>query len=408
MTEAIETRVRRTIINKSDPRYIPLKELTIRAAKLWNVALERTRTNYQVTGRNISFPELDHQLLSEDNDAYRSLPAKVSKMVLMDYYASMKSFFELLAMKGTGEYKRRVNLPRSANESAGRVVTFTKQSVNKGSQAETFKIGLVGEKVELGVGIPQADVQFVRLVPRGGHIVVEVGVTTKRATKVELPINRVAFVDPGMNNVMTVTSNVFSPLIYSGRKLKSTCIFYMHKSAKLQMAGKSTRGHILWTRRNLEVSRQCHELTNHLVDVLVQNKIDTLIFGHNKGMKTGINLGRKTNKSFGSMPIRTIIDYLSYKLRSVGVRMIVTEESYTSKCSFLDAEEVRHHDEYAGSRVKRGLFVASSGKAINADINGSLNIGRKCLTKMGLYTEELDLQLRASIHNPKIVKTYIT
>lgn len=139
---------------------------------------------------------------------------------------------------------------------------------------------------------------------------------------------------------------------------------------------------------------------------LVKNQIDTLIFGHNKGMKTGINLGRATNKSFGSMPITTIIDYLSYKLRAAGIKMVLTEESYTSKCSFLDAEEIRHHDEYAGRRVKRGLFVASSGKAINADVNGSLNIGRKYLTKVGLYTEELDQQLRAAMHSPRVVKTY--
>ena len=104
--------------------------------------------------------------------------------------------------------------------------------------------------------------------------------------------------------------------------------------------------------------------------------------------------------------IATIIDQLSYKLRAAGIEMVVTEESYTSKCSFLDAEEICHHDKYAGSRVKRGLFKASSGKAINADVNDSLNVGRKYLTKVGLYTEELDRQLRAAMHNPRVVKTY--
>ena len=56
--------------------------------------------------------------------------------------------------------------------------------------------------------------------------------------------------------------------------------------------------------------------------------------------------------------------------------------------------------------IKDGKFKASSGKAINADVNGSLNIGRKYLTKVGLYTEELDQQLRATMHNPRVVKTY--
>ena len=327
-------------------------------------------------------------------------------MVLRDYYAAMKSFFELLALKRAGGCKRRVNLPGRANEQAGRAITFSKQSINKGSRSTSFKIGLAADKVELDAGIPKVDVQFVRVVPRSGHLVVEVGVRVKILIGAAKSTDRVAFVDPGMNNVMTVTSNVFTPLLYSGRKLKSTCLFYIDRAATLQQSGQSTSGHILWTRRSLEVSRQCHEMTNHLVDVLVQNKIDMLVFGHNKGMKTGINLGRETNKSFGSMPIATIIDQLSYKLRAAGIEMVITEESYTSKCSFLDAEEIRHHDKYAGSRVKRGLFKASSGKTINADVNGSLNIGRKYLTRVGLYTEELDRQLRAAMHNPRVVKTY--
>lgn len=406
MKTTTENRVRRIIIHKSDPRYAPLRALTLSSAKLWNVALDRTRSSYQVNGKTTPFGQLDKELLSENNKAYRALPAKVSKMVLMEYYAAMASFFKLLARKRSGEYKRRVNLPGRATEQAGRVVTFTKQAVNKGSRDTSFKIGLPADKVELDAGVPKADVQFVRVVPRSGHLVVEVGVRVEILIGVVKSTDRVAFIDPGMNNVMTVTSNVFSPLLYSGRKLKSTCLFYIDRAAMLQKSGQSTHGHILWTRRSLEVSRQCHEMTNHLVDVLVQNKIDMLVFGHNKGMKTGINLGRETNKSFGSMPIATIIDQLSYKLRAAGIKMVITEESHTSKCSFLDAEEICHHDKYAGSRVKRGLFKASSGKAINADVNGSLNIGRKYLTKVGLYTEELDRQLRAAMHNPRVVKTY--
>ena len=406
MKTITENRVRRIIIHKSDPRYAPLRALTLSSAKLWNVALDRTRSSYQANGKTISFPELDRELILENNEAYRELPAKVSKMVLRDYDAAMKSFFGLLALKRAGEYKRRVNLPGRAKEHAGRAITFGKQSINNGSRDTSFKIGLPGDKVELDAGIPKADVQFVRVVPRCGHVVVEVGVQVEILSGTTKATDRVAFVDPGMNNVMTVTSNVFSPLLYSGRKLKSTCLFYIDRAATLQRSGQSTHGHILWTRRSLEVSRQCHEMTNHLVDVLVQNKIDMLVFGHNNGMKTGINLGRETNKSFGSMPIATIIDQLSYKLRVAGIKMVIAEESYTSKCSFLDAEEICHHDKYAGSRVKRGLFKSSSGKAINADVNGSLNIGRKYLTKVGLYTEELDQQLRAIMHNPRVVKTY--
>lgn len=72
---------------------------------------------------------------------------------------------------------------------------------------------------------------------------------------------------------------------------------------------------------------------------------------------------------------------LSYKAHHVGIRVIIIEESYTSKCSFLDREPVGKHEQYLGKRVKRGLFRASDGRDINADVNGSLNIVRKVAPK---------------------------
>ena len=53
------------------------------------------------------------------------------------------------------------------------------------------------------------------------------------------------------------------------------------------------------------------------------------------------------------------------------------EESYTSKCSFLDDEEICKHDAYAGKRVKRGLFRSKTGMEIHADINAAYNIAKK-------------------------------
>ena len=64
-----------------------------------------------------------------------------------------------------------------------------------------------------------------------------------------------------------------------------------------------------------------------------------------------------------------------------GISVIVTEESYTSKCSFLDDEDICKHEEYVGKRIKRGLYKASDGRLINADVNGALNILKKVIGK---------------------------
>ena len=88
-------------------------------------------------------------------------------------------------------------------------------------------------------------------------------------------------------------------------------------------------------------------------------------------------MGRRTNQNFVSIPHARFIEMLSYKCELVGIQVILTEESYTSKCSFLDHEPIGKHEQYLGKRVKRGLFRSADGHHYNADVNGSLNILRK-------------------------------
>ena len=131
--------------------------------------------------------------------------------------------------------------------------------------------------------------------------------------------------------------------------------------------------------------------------------IDTVIFGHNIGQKQDINLGKVTNQNFVQIPFTQLMQLLKYKCELRGIRFIETEESYTSKCSFLDEESICKHSTYLGKRLKRGLFETSSGTLVNADVNGSLNIGRKYLTKVNMYTRQLHEDLLRFMVNPKVV-----
>lgn len=114
-----------------------------------------------------------------------------------------------------------------------------------------------------------------------------------------------------------------------------------------------------------------------MIASLVKEGIGTLVIGKNPNWKQEANLGKRNNQNFVSMPHARFIEMLSYKAQLVGIRVIETEESYTSKCSFLDLEPICQHEHYMGQRVKRGLFRASGGRLINADINGAFNIMRK-------------------------------
>ena len=81
--------------------------------------------------------------------------------------------------------------------------------------------------------------------------------------------------------------------------------------------------------------------------------------------------------------------YLSisyYKAKLAGIQVILTEESYTSKASFIDNDPIpvykkgeKNQWTFSGKRVKRGLYRTGSGRLVNADVNGSLNIMRKAV-----------------------------
>ena len=120
-----------------------------------------------------------------------------------------------------------------------------------------------------------------------------------------------------------------------------------------------------------------YEVTRILVNHVVSNGINTIIIGHNKCWKQEINIGKRNNQNFVSIPFNVFISMISYKATLEGINVKIVEESYTSKCSFLDNERICKHESYKGRRTKRGLFKTSSGKTINADINGAFNIIRK-------------------------------
>jgi transposase len=91
---------------------------------------------------------------------------------------------------------------------------------------------------------------------------------------------------------------------------------------------------------------------------------------------------------------------LQYKAKLEGINVILQEESYTSKCSFLDNEDIRNHVEYKGKRVKRGLFRTKLNRLINADLNGALNILRKAIGEFQYSIEVCSTPLVSTIkHN---------
>jgi putative transposase len=168
----------------------------------------------------------------------------------------------------------------------------------------------------------------------------------------------------------------------NGRPVKSVNQYYNKKRARLQSTLKGNRKtsnnlEKLTNKRTRKIDAYLHTASRRIIDLLVSEGIGTLVIGKNEQWKQETNMGKRNNQNFVSVPHARFIDLLTYKAELVGIRVVLTEESYTSKCSFLDDEEIGKHEHYEGKRIKRGLFRSQFGRLINADVNGAYNIIRK-------------------------------
>lgn len=370
------TLVEQHIIKKSDSRFKELDNLLFLSKNLYNAGLYITRQYYFEHKKFLNYHSLASIMVKENNVDYRQMPAKVSQQTLKLIEQNFKSFFKHLKVKKKDEV---IKIPNYLKKDTGRfVVTYTSQAI---SSKEIKKGILKLSKVKSTFKTDKTDIQQVRLIPKNNHIVVEVIYNVKDVEPLA-DNERYASMDLGLNNLGTVGSNVVKPFIINGKPLKSINQFYNKRVSNLKSKltnGKKTSKRIksLTDKRNNKIKDYLHKASTILVNQLVSNDLNTLIIGNNKGWKQDINIGKRNNQSFVQIPHSTFIKMIEYKCKLVGINVLITEESYTSKCSFLDSEDIKKQKEYKGKRIKRGLFKSSEGVLINADVNGSLNILRK-------------------------------
>lgn len=394
----------RHLIFKGHDYYDECDRITFLSKNLYNATLYYQR--HSLFNRSFeNYYEVNKHFVHNNQVDYRALPTKVSKQVQMLVDKAFKSYFALARKKRDKSYDKNISLPKYLNKANGRCTApYPKDAL---SLKHEGLIKLSKTNIVIKTKVPKDKIQAVRIVPKGNHFVLEVLYKQLVDKPVSNKVERVAFVDPGLNNLMTVTSNCFNPLLYSGRDLKSINQLANKTIANLK-SKLSERGvfsspllQSVYSKRNRRILGKLHKITSNLMSHLVSHNVDTLIFGHNKGQKQDIQLGKKNNQNFVQLPFNQLISMLQYKCQLKGIRFIVTEESHTSKCSFLDLEEIKHHESYLGKRVKRGLFRTSDNCYINSDVNGSLNIGRKWLTNQSLYSDQLHSELVKHMVNPK-------
>ncbi|MDJ0742892.1 MAG: transposase [Xenococcaceae cyanobacterium MO_167.B27] len=371
--------VEKHLIKSSKSIYQEIEQLAFLSKNLYNCAIYQCRQAF-FQGKAIpSFNQLYHLLKTGDD--YKALPSKVSQLVIKQASKSLKSYLASIVAyrKDNSQFLGEPKLPKYKHKTQGRnILTYNYQAISK----RGLKLGLIQlSGTKISIPTKQQKVDEVRIIPKGGSYVIEVVYTVEQAKLKEAQEHtRIAGIDIGIDNLACVTSNLpeFKPFIVCGKALKSANRYYNKTKAWLQSLlpknqYSSHRIQTLTQKRNSKVDYYLHTASGFIVNQLIKQKITLLVIGKNDNWKQKVNLGRKTNQKFTAIPHSQFIEQLIYKCQLAGIQAITVNESYTSKCSFLDLEPINKHSKYLGKRVKRGLFRANSGRVYNCDSNGSLN-----------------------------------
>ena len=372
--------VERHIIKQSHQHWKEIDKLSFLSKNLYNAANYICRQHFFATGKKYSLTDLYH--LTKDCVDYRALPTKVSKQIIKRLVFTWTGYFEAHKewKKNPVLFLGEPRIPGYKDKTKGRnVVIYYHESVYKAELKQGIcHLSMSGIKIPTKVD----NVAEVRLVPRPTCYLVEI--VYEKQEEEQLKSEYIAGIDLGLTNLVALTSNKsgFAPLLINGRPLKSVNQFYNKTKAKLQTQldekrKSSRRIQSLTAYRNNYVDNYLHNTSRTIVNLLKSCDIGTLVIGKNDNWKQNINIGKKNNQSFTQIPHAKLIDQITYKCQLAGIKVVVTEESHTSKCSALDLEPIQKHSNYRGKRVKRGLFKSSKGILLNADCNGSANIVRK-------------------------------
>ncbi|MDY7006520.1 MAG: transposase [Cyanobacteriota bacterium] len=374
--------VERHIITKSHYLWSACDQKAFLSKNLFNLANYHYRQYFFENKQKLSFNQLLHKV-SKSYD-YQALPTKVSKQIIRRLDSAWSSYFAALKawQKQPHKFLGKPKITKYKNKTKGRnILVYSHESIYK----KTLKKGICHLSMsELKIPTSQKSIIEVRIVPKSSCYVIEILYETSEKTTEN---QQVAGIDLGVNNLMAVTTNQtgVAPLLINGRPLKAINTFYNKKRSLIQSQLKtknhqnsSHRLNALTHKRNCRVENYLHTASKRVIDWCEDHQIGTLIIGHNEKWKQSINIGKKNNQQFVNIPHYRLIEMLTYKAQLKGIKVIITEESYTSQSSSLDRDELPKYGDskpmFKGKRIARGLYKTEDNKLLNADVNGAFNI----------------------------------
>jgi putative transposase len=360
-----------------------LNELTFKCKNLYNKANYIIRNEFIETGKYIQ--KFEMFTVCKDFSEYKALPVRIGRGVLRTLDANWLSFFSCIKKWKTNKelFRSKPNLPKYLPKNGKFTALFYETAILKSTKKNPNTLGLSSLKMRITIQTKNKIVEIQVIPTKTNKYKINV-IYNYDEEKLKSNNKQYCSVDLGLNNLMTITSNKagLQPVVVNGRPLKSINQYYNKKKSEYQRClpkeiNSSKKIQKLTFKRNNKINDYIHKSTDYLVKFCLQNELNTLIVGYNELWKQEINIGKRNNQNFVNIPYYKLIQMLTYKCQKNGINFITHEESYTSKCSFIDNEDIKKHEVYLGKRIKRGLFKSYNGTLINADVNGSYNIMKK-------------------------------
>ena len=387
-----------TIRHLSKDEYIMLAEMCRYSNNLYNVALYNIRQYYFSEKKFLTYESNYHECKVNEN--YGLLQAGVAQQTLKVADRSFKSFFNLIKKAKSGEYRfQDINIPHYREKGGMFVLVLSTNAINikdgflQIPMSRAFSKAHAGKLIKIAFPERLADkkIKEVRIIPifKGQYFKIQY-VYEQAEQNLNLSQDNALAIDIGLENFATCITTIGTSFIMDGRKLKSINQYWNKRKARLQSIASKQKNKTtkliqrITTKRNNQAKDYVRKTARYIVNYCINNNIGTIICGYNSDFKRSINLGKMTNQQFTQISFGSLREQLSSLCEQYGMRYIEQEESYTSKASFLDLDEIPVYNpeqpytgKFSGKRIHRGLYQYSDGRIANADLNGAANIMNK-------------------------------
>ena len=370
-----------------------LEYLCTESNKLYNCTLYLARQLYFKARKFSNGRWLSTQMKRDPH--MKALYTSAAQQTCISVGEAFKGFNELLKLWQRGELLKKPKPPNYRTSNGLFQISYPKRWLKLANGQVRVPMGTA---CKVWFNLPEIFLPFpsnlewdqvkeLQIVPRAGYFDA-VWISESQSVKAaNLDPHKALSIDPGLDNWLTCTTTEGPSFIIDGKHLKSLNQWYNKQIATIKEDKPQGFCCNLLNRITGKRNRQMRDAVNKaarmVVNLALEYGIGTVVFGWNKGQKQQSSMGKKTNQKFVQIPTARLKQRIEQLCELYGIQFIEQEESYTSKASALDLDEIPVYGEKpdrwnpSGKRVKRGLYQSADGRKINADCNGSWNIGRK-------------------------------